>query len=93
MTSRSIILGMALTDGYGNLPGASRAPHVDPGNYAKVEANIRYAQAAERGGFAFVFTPDFAAVRDGVEPRSTTSWTRSWRPRRSRRPPAASGSC
>lgn len=67
MTSRSIILGMALTDGYGNLPGAWRAPHVDPGNYAKVEANIRYAQAAERGGFAFVFTPDFPAVRDGVE--------------------------
>ncbi|CAO5158777.1 Nitrilotriacetate monooxygenase [Frankia sp. AiPs1] len=67
MTDRKIILGMVLTDGYGNLPGAWRATHVDPGNYAKVEANIRYAQAAERGGFAFLFTPDFPAVRGDVE--------------------------
>ncbi|EFC79471.1 hypothetical protein FrEUN1fDRAFT_7421, partial [Parafrankia sp. EUN1f] len=31
MADRKIILGMVLTDGYGNLPGAWRAPHVDPG--------------------------------------------------------------
>lgn len=67
MTPRKMILGMALTDGYGNLPGAWRAPNVDPGNYTKVEANIRYAQAAERGSFAFLFTPDFPAVRGDVE--------------------------
>lgn len=62
-----MILGTMLGDGYGTLPDAWRAPHVDPGNYANVEANIRYAQAAERGGFAFVFTPDFPAVRGDVE--------------------------
>ncbi|WP_229068801.1 NtaA/DmoA family FMN-dependent monooxygenase [Actinoplanes sp. DH11] len=67
MADKKMILGMALTSGYGNLAGAWRAPHVDPGNYASVEANIRYAQAAERGGFAFVFTPDFPAVRGDVE--------------------------
>ncbi|PRB78939.1 nitrilotriacetate monooxygenase [Arthrobacter sp. MYb214] len=69
---RKMILGLALTDGYGTLPGAWRAPHVDPGNYSKVEANIRYAQAAERGGFSFVFTPDFPAVRGSLE-HSTVS--------------------
>ncbi|MFF0909142.1 NtaA/DmoA family FMN-dependent monooxygenase [Microbacterium enclense] len=67
MTEKKMILGLALTSGYGNLSGAWRAPHVDPSNYAKVEANIRYAQAAERGGFAFLFTPDFPAVRGDVE--------------------------
>ena len=67
MTDKKIILGLALTDGYGVLKNAWRAPHVDPGNYASVEANIRYAQSAERGKFAFLFTPDFPAVRGDVE--------------------------
>ncbi|MHC5557878.1 NtaA/DmoA family FMN-dependent monooxygenase [Kocuria sp. U4B] len=67
MAEKNIILGMALVDGYGTLPNAWRAPHVDPGNYTNIEANIRYAQAAERGKFAFLFTPDFPAVRPGVE--------------------------
>lgn len=61
-----MILGMALTAGYGTMTGAWRAPHVNPANYADVGANIRYTQAAERGGFAFVFTPDFPAVRGDI---------------------------
>jgi FMN-dependent oxidoreductase (nitrilotriacetate monooxygenase family) len=64
---KKMILGMGLTSGYGNHPGAWRAPGVDPANYAKVEANIRYAQSAERGGFSFLFTPDFPALRGDVE--------------------------
>ncbi|MEV0688212.1 NtaA/DmoA family FMN-dependent monooxygenase [Nocardia sp. NPDC050378] len=67
MTERQMILATILADGYGTLPGAWRAPHVDPGNYANIDANIRYAQAAERGGFTFLFTPDFPAVRGDVE--------------------------
>ncbi|WP_022929400.1 NtaA/DmoA family FMN-dependent monooxygenase [Patulibacter americanus] len=67
MAGKKMILGLGMTAGYGNLAGAWRAPHVDPGNYAKVEANVRYAQTAERGGFAFLFTPDFPAVRGDVE--------------------------
>jgi FMN-dependent oxidoreductase (nitrilotriacetate monooxygenase family) len=67
MTGRDVILGMTLTDGYGNLHGAWRAPGVDPGNYADIDASIRYAQAAERGLFAFLFTPDFPAVRGDLE--------------------------
>lgn len=67
MADQKIILGMGLVDGYGNLNNAWRAPQVNPGNYANIEANIRYAQAAERGKFAFLFTPDFPAVRAGAE--------------------------
>jgi FMN-dependent oxidoreductase (nitrilotriacetate monooxygenase family) len=64
--SKQMILGMALASGYGALAGAWRADHVDPGNYANMDANVRYAQAAERGGFTFLFTPDFPAVRGDV---------------------------
>lgn len=67
-----MFLGMTITDGYGNLHGAWRAPNVDPNNYANFDANVRYAQAAERGKFAFLFTPDFPAVRGDLE-HSTVS--------------------
>jgi FMN-dependent oxidoreductase (nitrilotriacetate monooxygenase family) len=72
MTTPNVILGMTLTDGYGNLHGAWRARGVDPGNYADIDASIRYARAAERGLFAFLFTPDFPAVRGDLE-RTTVS--------------------
>ncbi|CCQ44474.1 putative nitrilotriacetate monooxygenase component A [Pseudarthrobacter siccitolerans] len=67
MADKKMILGMTLNSGYGNISGAWRAPQVDEDNYTNIESNIRYAQAAERGGFAFLFTPDFAAVGGGVE--------------------------
>lgn len=67
MTDQKIILGMAIHDGSGALRNAWRAPQVEPGNFADIEANIRYARAAERGGFAFLFIPDFPAVRSDVE--------------------------
>jgi FMN-dependent oxidoreductase (nitrilotriacetate monooxygenase family) len=66
-TDKKLILGMGLIDGYGGLHGAWRAPHVDPGTYADVDATVRHARAAERGKFAFLFTPDFPAVRGDVE--------------------------
>src|SRR5688572_21822395 len=69
---KKMFLGMSMTDGYGNLHGAWRAPQVDPNNYADFDANVRYAQAAERGKFAFLFTPDFPAVRGDLE-QSTIS--------------------
>jgi FMN-dependent oxidoreductase (nitrilotriacetate monooxygenase family) len=71
-TQKKMFLGMGMTDGYGNLHGAWRAPHVDPNTYANFDANVRYAQAAERGKFAFLFTPDFPAVRGDLE-QSTIS--------------------
>ncbi|ETD33285.1 NtaA/DmoA family FMN-dependent monooxygenase [Williamsia sp. D3] len=67
MTEKKLILSTALHDGSGALANAWRAPQVAPGNYADIEASIRYAQAAERGKFAFLFIPDFPAVRPDIE--------------------------
>ena len=67
MTNTHAILGLMLGSGYGTLPEAWRAPGVNPDNYADIEANIRYAQTAERGGFSFLFVPDFPGVRGDVE--------------------------
>ena len=67
MTEKNMLLGLAITAGYGSQPDSWRAPHVDAGNYADVDANVRYARAAERGKFAFLFTPDFPGLRGDVE--------------------------
>jgi FMN-dependent oxidoreductase (nitrilotriacetate monooxygenase family) len=72
VTQKQMFLGMAITDGYGTQPGAWRATDVDPGAYADIDATVRHAQSAERGKFAFLFTPDFPAVRGDVS-RSTIS--------------------
>ena len=58
-TGKQIILGMHLGNGYGSQSSAWRAPGVDPANYTSFDAQVRYAQAAERGKFAFLFLPDF----------------------------------
>ncbi|MBY4208073.1 NtaA/DmoA family FMN-dependent monooxygenase [Rhodococcus fascians] len=54
-----MLIGMQLGNGYGAPTLAWRAPHVDPHNYANADAYARYAQAAERGKFQFLFLPDF----------------------------------
>lgn len=56
---KQMILGMHLGNGYGSQKAAWRAPGVDPANYTSFDAQVRYAQAAERGKFAFLFLPDF----------------------------------
>ncbi|WP_424447011.1 NtaA/DmoA family FMN-dependent monooxygenase [Microbacterium arborescens] len=66
MTDNKMILGLALHDGSGSLRNAWRAPHVDPAAYADIDANVHSAQAAERGGFAFLFIPDFPAARADI---------------------------
>lgn len=58
-TGKQMILGMHLGNGYGSQTSAWRAPGVDPANYTSFDAQVRYAQAAERGKFAFLFLPDF----------------------------------
>lgn len=63
-----MILGMQLGNGYGAHGAAWRGAGVDPSNYADFDAQVRYAQAAERGKFAFLFLPDFLAYKaDGVQ--------------------------
>lgn len=59
MTARQMILGMQLGNGYGSQAAAWRAPGVDASNYTSFDAQVRYAQAAERGKFSFLFLPDF----------------------------------
>lgn len=67
MTSPQMILGMQLGNGYGSQPAAWRAPGVDPSNYTDFDAQVRYAQAAERGKFAFLFLPDFLALSGDLD--------------------------
>jgi len=59
MSNRQMTLAMQLGNGYGMQGGAWRAPGVDPANYVNFDAQVRYAQAAERGKFTFLFIPDF----------------------------------
>ncbi|QXQ10091.1 NtaA/DmoA family FMN-dependent monooxygenase [Paeniglutamicibacter sp. Y32M11] len=70
MTNSQMILGMHLGNGYGSQGSAWRAPGVDPANYTNFDAQVRYAQAAERGKFAFIFLPDFLGLQADVERES-----------------------
>lgn len=61
--TRQMILGMHFGNGYGSQPGAWRMPGVDPKSYTSFDNQVRYAQAAERGKFQFLFVPDFPALK------------------------------
>lgn len=67
MDKPQMILGMTLANGCGTQGTAWRAPGVDPNNYTNFDAQVRYAQAAERGKFAFLFLPDFLGLQADVE--------------------------
>lgn len=56
--AKQMIIGMHLGNGYGNLPGAWRAPSVDPMSYTSFDVKVRQAQVAERGKLHFLFLPD-----------------------------------
>lgn len=61
MSSKQMIIGMHLGNGYGT-QGAWRMPHVDPEAYTSFDARVKHAQAAERGKFQFLFLPDGPSV-------------------------------
>ncbi|WP_205965905.1 NtaA/DmoA family FMN-dependent monooxygenase [Paracoccus liaowanqingii] len=61
-----MIIGMHFGSGYGSQPGAWRMPGVDPRNYTNFDSQVRYAQAAERGKFQFLFVPDFPALKGDI---------------------------
>lgn len=67
MTKQMMILGMHVGTGYGPQALSWRAYGVNPGNYTAFDAQVRHAQAAERGKFAFLFLPDSLAVTRGIE--------------------------
>jgi len=56
---KKMLISMQLGNGYGAPTLAWRALQVDPRNYTNADAYVRYAQAAERGKFQFLFLPDF----------------------------------
>lgn len=58
MKSKQMILGVALPNNFGAHPAAWRMPHIDPQTYSDLSVTIEHVQAAERGGFDFVFMPD-----------------------------------
>lgn len=65
--TKQMMIGMVFNGGYGSQPGAWRMPGVDPKNYTSFDSQVRYAQAAERGKFQFLFAPDFPAWQDDLE--------------------------
>ena len=74
MARKQMLIGMHFGNGYGSQPGAWRMPGVDPRSYTNFDAQVRYAQAAERGKLQFLFVPDFPALKGEVatEPPSIT---------------------
>ncbi|MDF3305309.1 NtaA/DmoA family FMN-dependent monooxygenase [Rhodococcus sp. T2V] len=71
---KKMLIGMQIGNGYGGQATAWMAPNVDPHNYTDLDAHVRYAQAAERGKFQFLFLPDFLAQSqksDGDAPSLT----------------------
>ncbi len=65
--SRKMIIGMHFGNGYGSQPAAWRMAGIDPTNYINFDNQVRYAQAAERGKFQFLFMPDFPVLTGNVE--------------------------
>ncbi|PDS35033.1 nitrilotriacetate monooxygenase [Rhizobium anhuiense] len=65
--SRKMMIGMHFGNGYGSQPGAWRMAGVDPRNYTNFDSQLRYARAAERGKFQFLFMPDFPVLTGNVE--------------------------
>jgi FMN-dependent oxidoreductase (nitrilotriacetate monooxygenase family) len=64
--TKQMMIGVALSNGYGAQHTAWRMPGVDPANYTSFDAQVRYAQAAERGKFQFLFLPDYPALKGDV---------------------------
>lgn len=64
--TKQMMIGVALGNGYGAQNSAWRMPWVDPANYTSFDSQVRYAQAAERGRFQFLFLPDYPALKGDV---------------------------
>ncbi len=66
MNDSQMLLGMHFGNGFGSQPHAWRMPQVDPHNYTNFDAQVRYAQSAERGLFDFLFLPDFLGLSTDI---------------------------
>lgn len=74
MSQKTMLLSATLLNGYGTQGQAWRAPENDKSNFTDIEAQVKLAQATERGKFAFLFTPDFPAAGEelGSQPPQST---------------------
>jgi FMN-dependent oxidoreductase (nitrilotriacetate monooxygenase family) len=58
MEDDAMLIGTVLGQAYGNHPGAWRMPSAPPDAYTDINAQVRTAQTAERGGLDYLFYPD-----------------------------------
>lgn len=61
MNDKKMLIGMQIGNVFGAQATSWMADNVDVRNYTNLDAHVRYAQAAERGKFQFLFLPDFLA--------------------------------
>ena len=57
-----MVIGVALGNGYGAQHAARQMPGVDPASDASFDGQVRYARAAKRRKFQFLFLPDYPAL-------------------------------
>lgn len=57
-SDRQMILGIQMTNGFGNQAGAWRMPGVNPRSFGDMDVMVRHAQSAERGKLQFLFLAD-----------------------------------
>lgn len=73
MSQKMMLLSATLSSGYGVQGQAWRAPENDTRNLTDVEVQVKLAQTAERGKFAFLFAPDFPGARGDMENQAPAS--------------------
>lgn len=56
--NKHMILGAVLGNNFGSHPAAWRMPHADLGSYTNIDAIVKQARSAERGGMQFLFLPE-----------------------------------
>lgn len=73
MRSNTLLLSATLMSGYGTQGQSWRAPENATDAYTDMDAQVKLAQTAERGKFAFLFAPDFPGARQDMEFQAPSS--------------------
>lgn len=73
MSSNTLLLSATLMSGYGTQGQSWRAPENATDAYTDMDAQVKLAQTAERGKFAFLFAPDFPGARQDMEFQAPSS--------------------
>lgn len=73
MSQKTMLLSATLSNGYGVQGQAWRAPENHRSNFTDIDAQVKLAQAAERGKFAFLFAPDFPGAGEELASQAPVS--------------------